>query len=214
MSLLLGGGFSIGDNPVLTSLSGLENLTSIPGLLYIWDCSSLVSLAGLVNVTSMGGDLAIVDNDALTSLMGLDNIDAASIDSLRIYHNNSLSTCEVKSICDFLASPTGTIEIYDNATGCNSQQEVEDACEVVQVENISFEEKLSIYPNPANRELFISISNGAILTEVNIYNQIGQKVLHQKPITQPIDVSMLRPGVYINEVCSQNFKVRKKLIIR
>lgn len=208
----IGGGFAIGDNPALTSLTGLDNLTSIPGLLYIWDCSSLTSLTGLVNVTSIGGDLAIIDNDALTSLMGLDNIDAASIDSLRIYHNISLSTCEVKSICDFLANPIGPIEIYDNATGCNSQQEVEDACEAIGLPDIDFKSEFSIYPNPAKDILTISCDNGLQIDEIIIYNQIGEKILHQKPVDQSIDVSMLRPGMYVIEVVCGNKKIRGKFV--
>jgi len=208
----IGGGFAIGDNPVLTSLSGLDNLTSIPGLLYIWHCSSLTSLTDLANVTSIGGDLSIIDNDVLTSLMGLDNIDAASIDSLHIYNNNSLSTCEVKSICDYLATPGGIIEINDNATGCNSQQEVEDACEAIGLPDIDFKSEFSIYPNPAKDILTISCDHGLQIDEIIIYNQIGEKVLHHKPVTQSIDVSMLRQGMYIIEVASGNKRMRGKFI--
>ena len=208
----IGGGFAIGDNPVLTNLSGLDNLTSIPGLLYIWHCSSLTSLTDLANVTSIGGDLAIIDNDVLTSLMGLDNIDAASIDSLHIYNNNSLSTCEVKSICDYLATPGAIIEIHDNATGCNSQQEVEDACEAIGLPDIDFKSEFSIYPNPAKDILTISCDNSLQIDEIVIYNQIGQKVLHHKPVIQPIDVSMLRPGMYIIEVVCGKKRMKGKFI--
>jgi len=209
----IGGHFSIIDNVALTSLTGLDNLTSIGWHLGINNNDALTNLAGLDNVTSIGGGLGIVYNDVLKSLSGLDNIAAGSIDSLFIYDNIALSTCEVKSICDYLVNPVGTIEIHDNATGCNSQQEVQEACDTLSVENISFEEGLSIYPNPANTELFIFISYGAIITEVTIYNQIGQKVLHHKPVTQPIDVSMLRKGMYIIEVSFGRESARRKLIV-
>ena len=72
--------------------------------------------------------MGIIDNDALTSLMGLDNIESNSIEDLIIYGNGCLFTCEVQSICDYLASPNGTVNIHDNAIGCNSQQEVEEEC--------------------------------------------------------------------------------------
>jgi hypothetical protein len=91
---------------------------------------SLTSLAALENVTSVEGDLFIANTDFLTSLTGLDNINAGSINNLVIYNNKSLSLCEVQSICDYLASPNGTITIDVNATGCGSKQEVEAACEV------------------------------------------------------------------------------------
>ena len=174
----------------------------------------MTSLTGLDNLTSIGGWLSISYNDALTSLSGLDNIDANTISGLLITENYSLSTCEVQSICDYLVAPGGTIEIRDNATGCNSQTQVYYACEALPSDNINFEEGLYIYPNPANHEVFISSNTGVIITETTIYNQIGKKVLHHNPATQPIDVSMLKQGVYIIEVCSQDFKVREKLIIR
>jgi len=72
---------------------------------------------------------------------------------------------------------------------------------------------INIYPNPANQEVFISNSSGATITEVTIYNQIGQKVLYHKPVNQPVDVSMLRQGMYIIEVVLGSKKARRLLII-
>ena len=163
-------------------------------------------------MTSIGGSLGIRNNNALTSLTGLDNIDAASIYSLSIYENISLSTCEVQSICNYLISPNGTIEIHDNATGCNSQEEVEEAC-AVSVENINPEDEIYIFPNPATRQLTISSKDGTTIEEVIIYNQTGQKVLVEKPVSNIIDISQLQPGMYIIEVVSGQRKVRGKLVI-
>ena len=214
---------SIFGNESLTSITGLENLTSIGGDLTIglwqqapWSYgnNSLISLTSLGNLTSIGGNLRIEDNDLLSSLTGLDNIEASSINNLYIQHNDTLSMCEVASICDYLASPTGTTEIYANESGCNNQQEVEDACGITGLSEPHLKYDISIFPNPASTELYISSTKGAIITEVNIYNQIGQKVLHHKPVTQPIDVSMLQSGMYIIEVRSKDFKVRKKVIIK
>ncbi len=116
-------------NESLTSFAGLDNVTSISGNLFISANNALTSFAGLDNVTSISGDLWINGNDSLTSLMGLENIESSSIINLDIINNISLSTCEVESICDYLVAPNGSIDIYDNASGCNSQEEVEDACE-------------------------------------------------------------------------------------
>ena len=72
--------------------------------------------------------------------------------------------------------------------------------------------QINIYPNPATSVLFISSYTGAIINEVAIYNQIGQKVLHLKPVPQPIDVSMLRQGLYVIEVVCGNKKMRRKFV--
>ena len=124
----IGGYLEIMHGIALTSLTGLDNLTSIGDDLTIRDNHALTSLTGLDNLTSIRGDLNIVSNDTLTSLTGLENIDANSIFNLFITDNSSLTTCEVQSICNYLANPNGTVDIHDNATGCNSPPEVANAC--------------------------------------------------------------------------------------
>ena len=58
----------------ITSLSGLSQITSIGGLLWIRNTLALTDLSGLNNLTSVGGDLQIRDNDALVGLVGLENL--------------------------------------------------------------------------------------------------------------------------------------------
>jgi hypothetical protein len=115
-------------NPALTSFAGLQGLSSIGGQFYICRNEILNDISDLINLTSVGGELRITDNPLLPSISGLDNIVAGSITSLDIYGNDLLSECDVQSICEYLVSPNGSININNNAPGCNSQQEVEDAC--------------------------------------------------------------------------------------
>ncbi|MCD4725965.1 MAG: T9SS type A sorting domain-containing protein [Bacteroidales bacterium] len=208
----IGGGLVVEFNDGLTSLSGLDNLTSIGGGLSIVLNSTLTSLLGLDNVTSIGGALYIMQNPVLASLMGLDNIDAGSITYLDIYGNNLLSTCEVQSICDYLAIPGANFGISYNATGCNNPAEVEAACGVG-IPYINFESEFSIYPNPANDILSISCKDGATIEKVIIYNQMGQKVFEGELSNNTVDVSSLHPGMYIIELINQEWKVRRKLIV-
>ena len=210
----IGGGFTIMYNPVLSSLSGLDNLTSVMGDLFFVHSPALTSLTSLANVTSIGGGLGISSCDVLTSLTGLDNIDAASIDSLQINNNNSLSTCEVQSVCDYLASPGGVIFIENNATGCNSQDEVEEACIGVSIPNLNVGSEFSIYPNPANDILTITCKNEATIKEVVIYNQMGQKVFEGELLNNTINVSKLQCGIYIIEFVSKELRNRQKLVIK
>ncbi len=203
----------IWDNPSLISLTELNNLDSIGGNLAIVDNDTLASLAGLDNVTSIGGQLQIMQNYALTNLAGLDNINAASINYLVITQNNLLSSCEVKSVCDYLSNPSGNISIFDNAPGCSSQAEVEEVCGIG-IPDITFNSEFSVYPNPTEKEIYISGKNKEIIKEVNIYTQIGQKVLHETGITNTIDVSMLKQGIYVIEMVSNERKIREKLIIK
>ena len=199
----IGAGLYIEGNAALTSLTGLEGLNSIGEDFHIGDNTSLTSLTGLGNLTSIGGWFGIEGNAALTSLTGLDSIDAGSITNLYICYNESLSTCEVQSVCDYLANPNGTIEIHNNATACNSQAEVETACENASVDEFSQSKRLSIFPNPSSSQ--ITIEPPTTLhknTFMAIYNLSGQQLITRQ-ITEPItvvDVSGLIAGIYFVKV--------------
>jgi len=133
----------------ITNLYGLTAVTAFGGDLHVIHNDALISLTGLENLTSIDGTLQISGNDSLSALSGLDNISPASIVNLFIYDNNSLATCEVESICEYLIAPSGIISIHDNASGCNSQLEVEEACDttVIVTENAT-RETFIISPNP------------------------------------------------------------------
>ena len=211
----IGGALYIENNQALNSLSGLESLNSIGSTFTrgfsIKNNNVLINLNGLEQLTSLQGFLRINNNDMLSNISGLENLMSINGD-FRIENNMALSQCEVISVCDYLLSPTGNVEIVNNAAGCNNPQEVADACGIIiSVEEI--ESGLNLYPNPTINELFIFNKNKLIITEINIYNQIGQNVLHQNGVNNSIDVSMLQSGVYILELVSGNSKVRKKLII-
>jgi hypothetical protein len=164
-------------------------------------------------VDSIGGNLDIENNVALTSLAGLDSISGESIDNLTITENALLTTCDVKSICDYLVSPNGSYNISDNASGCNNPQEVADACGIIIISVEEIENEFSVYPNPATNVLYITSDNNIPINEITIYNQLGQTVLHQNEANNSIDVSALQPGIYILELVSGDLKLRKKLVI-
>jgi len=217
---IIGGYLNIENNDGLLSLLGLENVTSVGGTLAIKGNNALTSLSGLDSLMSIGGNLNIggdwtgYGNPALASLAGLNNIEAASIDNLLIANNTSLSTCEVQNICDYLISPNGIIEIHNNAPGCNSPEEVEEGCFTNTTEFLDVGIEMQIYPNPANDKLYLLNKDDTSIVEINIYNQIGQKVIHQTGFENSIDVIGLPLGMYIIEIITSELKIRKKLIIQ
>jgi len=207
----------IGDNGDLSSLAGLDNVTSVGGGLIIYINAALSSLEGLNNVTSVGGDLWIMGNDALSSLAGLDNINADSIEDLDIYGNQLLSSCAILSICNYLANPNGMTDIYDNATGCNSPEEVLDSCEAngVNIDEQLIAEKVLIYPNPTQSSITIELpTQPSKNTALTISNTNGQQLITQ-PISEPqteIDISHLPAGIYIIKVWNDEDVMIQKVI--
>ncbi len=174
----IGGYLDIIDNNALTSLNGLDNLTFIWGNLDISGNGVLTSLSGLDNLTSIWGYLDISGNGVLTSLNGLNNIADASITDLTITNNSSLSTCEVQSICHYLAAPNGFIQIYGNAFGCNSQEEVEEACSMYCLpQGITFTTQAQIDNFQTNYSGCIEIEGNVAIQGSNITNLNGLNVL-------------------------------------
>ena len=125
---------------------------------------------------SINGQLRISNNQALSSLSGIDSISSASIGNLRIFGNTSLEICDIQSICNYLVSPNGTVEIYGNAQGCNSQAEVEEACTVGFPEH-QLSHPVTTHPNPFTTTTTIEYE----LTEpthiqLTFYNHLGEAV--------------------------------------
>ena len=214
----IGGGLSLWGNS-LTSLTGLDNVTSIGGNLEIGDGYTgnpeLTSLTGLQGLNSIGGELLIFDNDVLTNISALENINSDSITTLSIYNNNSLTTCDILSICNYLANPNGEIDLHDNAPGCNSSEEVKETCPDA-VEEIKTTNGVKIIPNPSQEKVTISWPEITSITQLSIFTVSGKKVFERQltDTETQIDISALPRGVYFvrlqNEKMVEVFKMIKE----
>ena len=207
----LGQSLILRENYNLSSLTGLLNLNSIGSDLEIKKCNTLYSLYGLESLISIGGRLDIYENNDLESLNGIENIAEESITDLKITFNPILSLCEVTSICEYIFSPNGDIEVHSNSPGCNNSQEIEYACTVGEQE-IKNESAPLIYPTPAKNNIYISTIIGSRFHDITIFNRLGQKVISKTLISNKIDISNLEPGIYIIELASKKQIIREKLM--
>lgn len=173
----IGKGLAITNMASLTSLSGLDNLTSIGSGLQITMNFELESLSGLENLISVGeSSLIIRENTKLIDITGIENIEAGTIDLLQIKYNSVLAECDVQSVCDYLAAPNGTVDINDNAAGCASQTEVEEACGT-SVNEMFVANKVDTQPNPfySTTTLTYTLKQPSTVL-LSIFNQLGQLV--------------------------------------
>lgn len=216
----IGTNLIIWHNDALSTLTGLDSLTSIGGTLVIEYNASLTSLTGLEGVTSIGGELFIGYHIALTSLAGLDNIEAGSITNLIIRYNPSLSTCEVQSICDYLAAPNGYVDIAFNASGCNSQAEVTAACETLGIQGTLALKDFSVSPNPFSDQLSIAFDlPQTSLVSIYIFNALGEKIaklfndrLPAGPQRFELNAGDLPKGIYFCKVQTDGEPAIRKII--
>lgn len=199
---VIDGNLEINNNEILVNLSGLDNLESIRGNLKANLNNALTEFTGIENLRSIDGKLVITSNPVLTSLTGLDSIESGSIHDLYITYNDNLSYCNVVSICEYLADPDGNVSIHDNAPGCNSKNEVEEACFASVKEN-SLWGNLKIHPNPFSTSTTIEYKiNQPGIIRISIYNQLGRQVeVMEQRLAQGLNKLIwapvnLPPGIY------------------
>lgn len=149
----IGGNLNIINNPDLVYVEGFNQLDSIQGNLWLnnnTDLSELFAFQMLeyvdgnftinncdalfwpsayeIPLTAINGDLVFTNNENLFDILGIENIDATTIQSLTITDNPNLSECDVKCICDYLGLPDPLVNIQNNDTGCQSEEEVDEKC--------------------------------------------------------------------------------------
>lgn len=148
----------------LSSINGLNGITHISGDLQITGINNLTSLSGLSNLNSIGGTLRIQNNQYLTSLEGLENLTVVT-NGINISNNFSLSICNISMICDYLLNVTGSVNISNNALGCNSKVEIIERCIGLGCTSVS---------SPQNSSNFVATEATILWTEA--YGATGYKM--------------------------------------
>ncbi len=111
----------------VSDLTGFNNLASTPRLT-IDNNPNLTSLNGLENLTTVSGDFfRFAYNPNLTDIQAL-NHPIVIPALLQIYFNSSLSTCNAQAVCDYVDAFSA--DIHHNDGGCDSQAEVQASCAV------------------------------------------------------------------------------------
>jgi len=208
----IGGDLSINFNENLVSLIGLENISYVGGNLHLFHNDQISNLQGLESLQTIGGNIEITNCQGLQSLQGIENIQANSIEGIDISMNPGLSECNVLSICEYLTLPTGNITIENNAPGCNTPAELEEACLVNIQEYDNPGGDILVYPNPASKTIAIYSKVGIKVDYMRIFNFTGKIELECRIEKNNIDVSALRSGMYLLEIETGSGIIRKKLI--
>jgi hypothetical protein len=200
-------------NPALANLTGLESLAYIGGNLKIGGVDhlggignpSLASLTALQNLTSVMGEIEIAYNPMLTSLSGLDNINSGTITDMSVYDNITLSECETAGICNYLGNPNGTVYISNNAPGCNSMEEVQAACLLLDIEKANSMNGLRIFPNPSSGNITIETGVNQSTSLVSVVNVNGTALIRSIITggTAQINVTSLPSGVYLVRITGE-----------
>ena len=215
----IGSSLRISYNMSLKNLHGLESLISAGGF-NIEGNYSLLNLNALLNLINVE-NISIQNNPVLLSIIGIENINADFINSLNISDNDILSICDVRSVCDYLAVYGADVEIYNNAPGCNSQEEVELVCGVGVVEVGSRQSIVVSYPNPFSSQTTFNIRlENSARVNLKVFNNLGQAVatILDDPLEKGENQVMwdpegLAPGIFFYRVSIDGQPLTGKLVI-
>lgn len=180
----------------IKTISAFGKLTHVRDSLHVWS-RPLKSLEAFKSIKSALVNLYVF-SDSLQSLSGLDNIDHRALKNVIIEGNNQLSECSVRSICNYLMAPNGKVKIGNNATGCNSAEEILAKCPVSGLDKL-YPGRISVYPNPANDFIHLHFDN-PVSGRIVVYDMHGHKVQYTGSIVDEqqfsIDVSDWPSGLY------------------
>ncbi|MFD1004389.1 Ig-like domain-containing protein [Winogradskyella aquimaris] len=164
-----------------------------------------ICLGEVVTLTATGGDEYVWNTGETTQ-------------SIQVSPNETTEyTVTVFNALDF-DEDTVTVFVDSN---CNDGTIVEDPIEdPIDGESIDF--SFSVFPNPANEYVDIKLSGSDYLTGLYLYDLTG-KLIYQKKVendnqnistTTRIDVSSLRPGIYLVKLADIQRELYKRLIVR
>ncbi len=161
--------------------------------------------------------------DQFTTASGCDSIFTLDLTVLEaIEESLEVNICEGEIFEGF--TETGIYELnFTAVNGCDSlvvlDLEVLDEdhvdCIDVATDDLKTEELLSLYPNPANDQLWLAIDNEVILLNYTIGNLSAKEVMQGKFSTEnSIDVSTLTSGLYFIRIeLENNHMIHRKFII-
>jgi hypothetical protein len=152
----IGGNLIIRKNPILENLDALSSVISIGTNINLWSNTSLNSLEGLFSVVEFNGEILVYNCESLTSLYGLENVEEQNITHLTIMNCGNLNDCSLDNICSYLTNDFGPSTIEFNDGGCNSENEITDACALVTINDTfsesAFEKQLVLITDLLGRE--------------------------------------------------------------
>lgn len=213
----LGGNINVMDNSTLISFFGLNNLTITNGINIQNNpaLSSVKDLANLITFPFVGPtrpSINISNNNILTSLSGLDNINGAIIGEVVLQNNPNLSICAIESFCEKIVFDTnllGFTQVSNNATNCNSADDINNVCQLLSINEIDANNSISIYPNPVKSILNLKTSSP---TKIIISDVLGRIRINTIVDNGNIDLSTLEKEIYLIQATFNNKKTNIKLI--
>jgi hypothetical protein len=227
------GTINIDGNPNIVDFTGLDALEFAEGLQAI-NCEQLISFNGLgvivpeffpssINISSnpnlpnlnglegwqQVGNFTVSDNAILNSIDAVADMELFGTINIIISDNPNLSFCAIEMVCNSFQDPVIVHIINNNASGCNSENEVEAQCDLG-TEEVSLQELVSVFPNPVSDFLKIILVDEIQFNYARLYSVLGEELFTTSD--KSIDVSNLSEGIYFLKIVTSQGQLVRRII--
>jgi len=188
-------------NNILENLTGLQNLTSSDNYITLLHNPLLNDISALSNIPATNV-LEIRGNTSITTLSAFDNLNLTDAMFVFITDNLNLTTCATTGICNRLAQlGTASVEVYNNGSTCNTAQEIQTTCGIMNVDKNNKDLNIIAYPNPVINILNIDYTGKAAKYSIS---DVQGRITMSGKFDNQIDVSKLLVGIYFISLQLQN----------
>jgi len=200
------------ENDTLQDLVGLEGINNVINQFTIRLNDNLLSLDGLQGLQNTGNNPALWvwlgENPLLTDISALNNLNPNSVSFCQFENNTNLSACATQFTCAALDAGV-PFTLTNNASGCNSISEIEQAC-VLNINDQKSLYEVKIFPNPVSETLTITLPEELQYKNVIIFSSLGEKLINTSEII--IEVSNLSNGIYFISIETDHGMICKKFV--
>lgn len=212
----------------INNLGPLANIEFVTGSVSI-QYTLVTSMNGLNSLTSVGQNLIISYNQQLTTLAGLNNLANVGMNLLVLFNTKLSDCCAIQDLVNEVNGKNvgGLINIAGNKTGCESIAGINTACNAPLIgaaggNNFAINnteiQGILLFPNPASGEVNVAIRNSFETGSIRLLDLQG-RVLRQQDLeggaqNYQISLDHLPAGTYFvltmldGEVFSEKLSVK------
>ena len=110
-------------------------------------------------------------------------------------------------------SPDNTVYLQCHKASSQEYQLFKSINPILSIDNEIATNEMIVFPNPADNVISLTNCDNAINNRYVMYDQYGQELLSGAMVSNSIDVSSLKPGLYILQFETGSKVIRKKVLI-
>lgn len=198
------------------TITACKSYTWIDGTTYTASAATathtLINAAGCDSVVTLNLTIDTVDV-SVTNTSPLLTANATGATYQWIDCDNGSSPINGETNSSYLATVSGNYAVVVTQNNCTDTSACEAVTNVSVTEN-SFQNSISVFPNPTNGQLTLNLGNSYDDVTVTVRNAIGQELLHRMyPAAQAVDLNIDgERGMYLIEVTAGDRKAVFKVV--